>query len=180
VNLLVVLLHKFKNNYLAQSIGALCLLFVIGCKPRIKRFRVDTATVVSSTSAAPQETIVDSDIDHSLDVVSTASYVQQQEARLSDVSIPLGSQPRLDDIPIHDTAEHSFLLYDVADTPERIAQFYKLDMERLGWQLQYDRMLDPQLLIFEKPHQICTILLKNHESISDITVLSLFYGKKLE
>jgi len=77
--------------------------------------------------------------------------------RMSDVSLPLGVRPqdrsKSQDDPV------VIASFEARFPHEVVADFYTLDMERLGWRrvmdfTTYDKEI---LLIFEKPHKICAV-----------------------
>ena len=83
--------------------------------------------------------------------------IKIQVAHLSDVPMPLGSQPVLKYI-----SDNSFgyLISDQTD----LLQYYLVELYQYGWDLigQFDGQFE-QNLIFEKPHKLLSIIIRKQD-----------------
>jgi len=96
-------------------------------------------------------------------------YPAIEEARLSDISLPLGvtafniSSPE----PDHGLA----ILYISRSSAEELVDFYAHDMERQGWRLEGKLIaLDRVVLLFDKPTCRLVITIRTLESGTEITL----------
>lgn len=114
-------------------------------------------------------------------------FVRQQEARLTDIPIPLNAKP----VPKRfwvDEKESAgvMLVYMVSASPQEIVSFYSQEMERFGWDQTAYFNAHEHLLIFEKPGRVCSLSLRPVDSLvnhsidhsNNPTSLIIFTGNK--
>jgi len=87
--------------------------------------------------------------------------MRQQEARLTDIPIPLNAKPLPKYFWMDEQESAGVMLgYCVTASPQEIVSFYSQEMERFGWdQIVYCNAHE-HLLIFEKPGRVCSISLR--------------------
>lgn len=106
-----------------------------------------------------------------------SDFVRQQEARLTDVPIPLNAKPIPERCWIDEKESAGVMLtYVVSTSPQEIVSFYVQEMERFGWDQTAYFNAHEHLLIFEKPGRVCSLSLRPVDSLinhSDTTSVSL-------
>jgi len=92
---------------------------------------------------------------------------------LVDVSLPVGASA----YDISKSSEGDIALSFVTDFSEKLLiDFYKLEMERLGWRnISAFSSTEESLLIYEKPHKICAISIRFYTKKRGVFV---FVGQK--
>lgn len=96
--------------------------------------------------------------------LASEDMVRLFEAKLADIPVPIGSNPikqyfqsaALD-------AQEIVLGYVSEQSIEEIALFYAVQMEQFGWQQTATFGGVEQLLMFEKPDQLCVVSLRLQE-----------------
>ncbi len=103
---------------------------------------------------------------------SPVHFLFLDEARLIDIPFPVGSKLYYQENPEYSDS-HATALYFAHDSHlVSLEQFYQSEMERLGWnQLSEFGISDQIVLVFEKPHKICTLIIKPQK-------VELFIGPK--
>jgi hypothetical protein len=86
--------------------------------------------------------------------------VREQEARLSDIPIPLEANPLPYVIDDSLTTEHMMLGYDCSLDHDAVINFYDQEMERNGWQKTAEYKGFETLLNFSKPQRFCSISIR--------------------
>ena len=91
--------------------------------------------------------------------------VKIQAARLADVPMPFGAQPFL--AYISDTS----FGYHIKDQID-LVQYYLLELEQNGWRLigQFDG--PEQNLVFEKPHKLLSIIIRQQKDQFLVLILT--------
>ncbi len=92
--------------------------------------------------------------------------VRQQEARLTDIPIPLNAKSVSKYFWMDEQESAGVMLgYCVTASPQEIVSFYSQEMERFGWdQVVYCNAYE-HLLIFEKPGRVCSLSLRPVDSL---------------
>lgn len=125
-------------------------LFFPGCKKQ------DSAFSHKDCLATRQKDGVLRDID----------FVRQQEARLTDVPIPLNAKPVPQSFWVDEKESAGVMLtYTVSVPPHEIVSFYSQEMERFGWDHVASFDAHEYLLIFEKPGRVCSVSLRPVDSL---------------
>jgi hypothetical protein len=118
------------------------------------------------------------------DNTNDSDFVRQQEARLTDISVPLNAKSIPNGFWVDEKESAGVMLtYVVSLSLQQIASFYSQEMERLGWDQTVSFDAHEQLLIFEKPGRVCSILLRpvdflSKNSTKDSVLLTIFTGNK--
>ena len=100
--------------------------------------------------------------------------VQDIERILVDVSLPLGISIKA--WKPYDT--HCFLKYSCRQSLQTLVDFYLFDFEQLGWHLLSKFVSNEDaLLVFEKPHRICVIILSSLKQ-EEMVSIDLFVGDR--
>ncbi len=83
------------------------------------------------------------------------------EAQLSDIPIPLGSEP-INEFFTQDPADGIGVVFGYTNKAEvsKLYDFFKDESIRLGWSFSGGIQSIESLLTFEKPDRICTISLR--------------------
>jgi len=104
--------------------------------------------------------------------------IRQQEAKLSDVPIPISSQP-IPEYCVQDISmPHQVMLgYVCALSPDDLVKFFNQEMERCGWRYISQFTGLERLMHYEKPDRVCSISLR--PNLENTQVL-IFTGKKQE
>ncbi len=105
--------------------------------------------------------------------------VQQQEAMLVDIPIPLYDErlPAYD--PDADSKNNTIMLgYKTSLTVDNVIEFYTQQMERLGWNHVKLFKGSESLLQFESPDRLCTISVRPRLKRSSGTNIFIFIGAK--
>lgn len=92
--------------------------------------------------------------------VTKRKRVIEQEAQLVDVPVPIGAQAVSADAQEGLFSSTSMLTYTTQQVPDRLAEFYRQEMERLGWQHGARFNGAEQLLYFEKPGRFCVVSIR--------------------
>jgi len=80
--------------------------------------------------------------------------VHECEARLSDIALPLDGKP------IKKFLGPQTFVYSIKKDVKELRSFYEQEMERFGWNLIALDNHHETLLIFDKPHRICTVSIR--------------------
>ncbi|HRN77663.1 MAG TPA: hypothetical protein PLU71_00315 [Candidatus Dependentiae bacterium] len=108
--------------------------------------------------------------------------IQEQEAKLSDIPIPLNVLPILHFFKDQEiSSSHAMLGYISYDmSAVQVAEFYVHEMEWLGWQqVAYFNGIEQQLIFF-KPGKICSISVRpSHKKIELVIVVDFTSGSFL-
>ncbi|MFT6765810.1 MAG: hypothetical protein ACJAZS_000704 [Alteromonas naphthalenivorans] len=86
--------------------------------------------------------------------LSIKEQIQQVEARLVDVPIPVSVRPAAIS---HDDRGYKLLSYESSLPSAEIKKFYIQEMERFGWRQEYYFEGQELLLSFKKPDRFCSI-----------------------
>ncbi len=87
-------------------------------------------------------------------------FIHQQEAKHSDIPIPLNASPIPDYFNKDNKNTTAIMAYSIPISVQEVALFYTLEMERLGWQQVACFDSEETLLSFEKPGHICTVSIR--------------------
>ncbi len=104
-------------------------------------------------------------------------FIKQQEAKLSDIPIPLNAEPLdsyCEDAP---STDKLILGYRSDIKSDAAISFYTAEMERCGWQLVSSCYGLESILNFDKPNRFCTISIQSIAKQSDIKIV-IFTGSK--
>lgn len=106
--------------------------------------------------------------------------LDEREARLIDIAIPCGAQ-LLDQYAAFPIKNNDTVLGYLVSTPlDQIVRFYREHMERLGWVCTCHVCGYEELLVFEKPQQLCSVVLRAMTSqdcaSAPITKIVIFYS----
>lgn len=83
---------------------------------------------------------------------------QQEQARLYDIPIPIMAQPDFEYTWSDDEHGNRVLGYVVtADSTQELVEFYRANMERLGWRERAIITGREVLVEFEKPEKLCCV-----------------------
>jgi len=93
-----------------------------------------------------------------------AMRVLVDEARLNDISIPLGVT--LEGVPLSVENNHAAVMTYTSNMSLKIlSDFYHADMERLGWrEVSIFSLEDETLLVYEKPHKMVLVSMRPYDS----------------
>ena len=132
---------------------------------------------------------IDSSVDGHFDVLtdhkgaayptsSVAAGPLIDEAKLFDIPMPL--QATSATTAVCSSADDVFISYRTTIGPRELVLFYVREMERVGWQLLAENSNAQEVtLIFDKPHKICVVTLRNkHISKEGYTVVVATSSKK--
>jgi hypothetical protein len=92
-------------------------------------------------------------------VATSLDVLQEFEAKLSDIPVPLDSKPLMDQTDIQST-DNVMLCYDNDMDAEAVIEFYEREMERCGWQADAAYKGFEALLNFSKPARFCSISIR--------------------
>lgn len=149
---------------------SIIFLFSPGCKKNDKRKKNEKILSEQDCLIAEEKNTA----------MRTSDFVQQ-EARLTDVPIPLNAKPIPQYLWIDDKESAGVMLAYIIPASARntIVSFYSQEMERFGWEQIAFFNAPEQLLIFQKPGRICSISLRptDHTQDSDSITLVIFTGK---
>lgn len=162
-----------------------CALILPGCGPQPKKIHFDPNTQIDclldeDEFVSPRERVHASDVARRFDDaqkqagtlvdVSPATHIESEdlvrlfEAKLSDIPIPIGSRPIKQYFEAASFEAPSFVLGYVSEqTIQEIALFYEAHMEQFGWVQTATFGGVEQLLMFDKPDQLCVISLRLQE-----------------
>lgn len=93
--------------------------------------------------------------------------VQECEARLTDIAVPLEGKP------IKKLLGHQTFVYSIKKDIDQLRAFYEQEMERLGWNLIGSDNHHETLLIFDKPHRICSISIRGTRDVRQVYITIL-------
>ena len=93
--------------------------------------------------------------------------IKIQVARLADVPMPLGIKPVLDYIN-----DDSFG-YTLDDVSFDLASYYCSEMDQYGWSLVGVFGGVEQVLVFEKPHKMVSVIIRKHKSHIFVLILAI-------
>lgn len=127
-------------------------------------------------------------LNQSCDRLCDADIVRQQEARLTDIPIPLNAKPVPNCFWMDEKESAGVMLgYRVTASLQEIVSFYSQEMERFGWDNVVCFDAHEHLLVFEKPGRVCSISLRPVDSLvnrsinclpTDTISLIVFTGNK--
>lgn len=95
-----------------------------------------------------------------MNIDGTLAIVREQEARLSDIPVPLEAVPFPYVVDDSLTTQHMMLGYDCKIDYEAVINFYDQEMERNGWQKAAEYKGFESLLNFTKPQRFCSISIR--------------------
>src|SRR3989337_3815991 len=92
-------------------------------------------------------------------------FFKEQEARFSDLPIPLNIQLLRESdrqIAVDSNSKNSGLLlrFKTSETGEKIQNFYKQEMEHWGWKLESSYEGEESFYYFKKPTRWCCVLIR--------------------
>lgn len=90
---------------------------------------------------------------------NTIDTIRLQEAKLSDIPIPLSSRP----IPYYFDAQQSAIMLGYNDAVlslQELVTFYMQEMERLGWEIKEQFYGYESQLRFKKPDRSCIVSIR--------------------
>jgi len=90
--------------------------------------------------------------------------IQECEARLSDIPIPLNCKPLARAI-----SEKSFS-YTTPKTEPELYSYYIGEMERFGWDMIGNNVADETVILFEKPYKTAIISLRKGRNASLVRI----------
>lgn len=104
--------------------------------------------------------------------------IRQQEAKLSDIPIPISSQPIPEYCVQNMSVPHQVMLgYECTLGADELVKFFNQEMERYGWRYISQFSGQERLMHYEKPNRVCAISLR---PIQENTHVLIFTGKKQE
>ena|SRR3989304_800271 len=106
---------------------------------------------------------------------SSIDEIRRQEAKLSDIPIPISSQPLSEYCTQSATPDEVMLGYHCSLQIDELTQFFTQEMERFGWRYGAQFKGHEQLLNFEKPNRVCSISLRPKNQKTDVVI---FMGKR--
>lgn len=92
--------------------------------------------------------------------------IKIQLARLADVPIPLGNKPVLEYI---DDNSFAYLQDESLD----LTAYYRAEMDQYGWNLFGAFEGLEQVLVFEKPHKLVSIVIRKQQDQNFVMILTL-------
>ncbi len=110
-------------------------------------------------------------------------FMRQQEAKLVDIPVPLGSVPCVANyhiseyVPEQAHADEVMLAYDSQLSLSDIKDFYKQEMERLGWCNIATYEQSESLFLFKKPDRLCAVSVRPYQHQNKAAII-IFSGKK--
>ena len=115
-----------------------------------------TAEKIPSVRSITQESCSSSDWQS----VPVCERIREYESFLSDIPVPLSVEP----VELwEDQSGGVVVLYNTTDSLEQLDDFYRCEMERMGWMLVAVFVSDQLELVFKKPADIfCTISFAHH------------------
>jgi hypothetical protein len=97
-------------------------------------------------------------------------FFRQQEAKLSDISIPLHVKPITDSLVGPEQEGDVVLTYESSMSANDMALFYSQQMERLGWK-QTNAFSGPErLMCFSKPDRHCAVSIRSHKKVTTLVL----------
>lgn len=104
--------------------------------------------------------------------------IRQQEAKLSDIPIPISSQPIPEYCVQNVMVPHQVTLgYECTLGADELVKFFNQEMERHGWRYVSQFSGHEWLMHYEKPNRVCAISLR---PIQENTHVLIFTGQKQE
>jgi hypothetical protein len=98
-------------------------------------------------------------------------HVLLDEAKLVDVSLPIGVVAYDLSTPKEEEKQDQVIFYEVDFSLRMLTDFYQLEMERLGWkELALFESADEVMLVHEKPRKICVIYLRTGSLHQQVTI----------
>lgn len=96
--------------------------------------------------------------------IKSTEFLQQQEIIAKCADLPdVPFQVQLKKIASSlENCEQLQLFYTISMPQQDLIVFYQQQMERLGWELFAESNAQDYVLHFTKPHQICSILMKDN------------------
>lgn len=95
--------------------------------------------------------------------------IQECEARLSDIPIPLNCRP------ISDSISDVSFAYTSQNAVYELVHYYFSEMERLGWDLMGENRFDETVLVFVKPYKIAIVSLRSNRRFTLVRVDIVHY-----
>lgn len=104
--------------------------------------------------------------------------IRQKEAKLSDIPIPISSQPILE-YCLYETQKPDEIMlgYSCGLSADELMKFFNQEMERSGWRYGAQFNGYEQLLQYEKPNRVCSISLRPKQNKTEVMI---FAGIKKE
>jgi hypothetical protein len=93
--------------------------------------------------------------------------IKIQLARLADVPMPLGVKPVLDYV-----GDESFA-YTLEDSSLDLASYYCSEMDQYGWNLVGAFQGLEQVLVFEKPHKLVSIVIRKSKDQNFVVIMAI-------
>lgn len=111
-------------------------------------------------------------------LVSHKEQSRLQEAKLRDVSLPVGvAAYELMPLDTQREAGENMVTYETEFSAAMLRDFYSVDMERLGWkEVQPFVATDESCLVYETPRKIAVISIR--ESAGDNRSVMIFVGPR--
>lgn len=99
-----------------------------------------------------------------------ATAIPLDEARLSDISIPIGVT--LQGVPLQEDVRGALVVsYMTGLSHQVVSDFYQQDMERLGWRRVARFVIEDELLmIYEKPHKVAVVSMRPSDKSFLVTI----------
>jgi len=112
---------------------------------------------------------------HKNQKVTEVAFARQQEAKFSDIPIPLETMPLNDYFSHQNTATDPITAgYKTTMLLDEVTTFYLQQMERTGWRKVASVTGIESLLIFEKPDRVCAVsirpLSKKHSNKQEVGI----------
>lgn len=158
------------------------------CGVNVKKWLFFGSIFLFSPGCSKQDSALSKDrLADQQQVMYENDFVRQQEARLTDVPIPLNAKPVPKRFWIDEGESAGVMLtYVVSTSPQEIVSFYSQEMERFGWDQTACFNAHEHLLIFEKPGRVCSISLRPVDSLVNHSIdhsnnpisLIIFTGNK--
>ena len=88
--------------------------------------------------------------------------LQFQEAKLSDIPVLLGAKRLENEGEVDIKSGQNVLMFSSKFPQKEIVDFYEQEMERMGWQQLGSFSGKENILIFEKPYSVATVLVREN------------------
>ncbi len=100
----------------------------------------------------------------------TSILTAEERARLHDLSFPLAVEPR----KVCFEEGKMVLSFETEQSKAEIINFYRTDMECLGWKRDFIIEAESSCLLFVKPSKVCIITITSERNRK----VTLYYGPK--
>lgn len=103
----------------------------------------------------------------SKDKINNAELIRQKEAKLSDIPIPISSEPLIEYFKFKNSSKGEIVLgYSSSMDIDSVVDFYNQEMEFLGWESGSFFNGIEKLMLFKKPSRLCSISIRDFKNRS--------------